>query len=299
MELENSKATDEDIKVAYRRLAKQYHPDRNPDDTVAAERFKDINEAYQILSNEETKKKYDRMHFAFRLKDGFQAKENIDVENGFREFVGMFLGKQAEKKVETNLNQKQDKKLPIPGDDLESEMEITLEEAFYGAEKKLAFRTMDGKMKTISVKIPRGIRNEAKIRIAEQGKPGKNGGVPGDLYIKIKIAKHEKYKLEGTDLAIDLPITPWEGALGCQLEISTIDANILITVPAGVQSGEKLRIANNGYLDGYGGRGDLLAEIKIVVPKNLTEEERQLYTKLKQISHFSPRNSWHLHNFGL
>ncbi len=291
LELENGKVTEEDIKVAYRRLAKQYHPDRNPNDEIAAERFKDINEAYQVLSNEDTKRKYDRVHFAYRLKDGFQSKENIDVENGFKDFVGMFLGKQYEKNIQTNIDKNQNKNMPIPGDDLESEMEVTLEDAFFGAEKKLAFRTTDGKMKTISVKIPKGIRNESKIRIPEQGKPGKNGGTPGDLYIKIKIAKHEKFKLVGTDLVVDLPITPWEGALGCQLQISNIDSDILVTVPAGIQSGEKLRIANNGYLDGYGGRGDLLAEVRIVIPKNLTEEEKKLFTKFKQISHFSPRGN--------
>ena len=154
-------------------------------------------------------------------------------------------------------------------------------------------------MRTISIKIPQGIRNGSKIRIAEQGKPGKNGGKMGDLFIKVKITEHEKYKLEGTNFVIDLPITPWEAALGTQMEIENIDSKILITVPAGVQSGEKLRIANNGYYDGYGGRGDLLLNIRIVVPKELTEQERDLFNKFKQISRFSPRENWHLHNIGI
>lgn len=286
--LESSKASDDDIKNAYRKLAKQYHPDINPNDEVSAEKFKDINEAYQVLGNQDSKRKYDKIHFAYRLKDGFDVKNNINA-SGFSEFVGMFVGKSPKKSVVTNLDKDDD--IEIPGENLESEMEVTLEEGFYGAEKKLAFRQIDGKLKTISVKIPQGIRNGSKIRIAEQGKPGKNGGKTGDLFIKVKLIEDEKYKLDGANFIVDLPITPWEAALGCQMEIKNIDSNILITVPAGVQSGEKLRVANNGYFDGYGGRGDLLLSLRIVVPKELTEQERELFNKFKQISRFTPRSN--------
>lgn len=291
--LSNDKATDEDIKNSYRKLAKLYHPDINPGDVVAAEKFKDINEAYQILGSEESKKKYDRVHFAYKIKDGFNfsnIKDAFNGENGFNEFFEMFVGKN-EKNVVTNLDKKQNKNIPIPGEDVESEIEATLEEVFNGEEKKIAFKTTDGKMKTITVKIPQGIRNGGKIRIADQGKPGKNGGAQGDLYIKVNILKHEKYKLDGANLIVDLPLTPWEAALGCNIEIESIDSKVLIAVPAGIQSGEKLRIASHGYYDGYGLRGDLLAEVKIVVPKTLTKEETQLYTNLKNISCFSPRGN--------
>ena len=291
--LSNDKATDEDIKNSYRKLAKLYHPDINPGDTVAAEKFKDINEAYQILGSEESKKKYDRVHFAYKLKDGLNfsnIKDTFNGEKGFNEFLEMFVGKN-EKNVVTNLDKKQNKNIPIPGEDIESEIEATLEEVFNGEEKKIAFKTTDGKMKTITVKIPQGIRNGGKIRIADQGKPGKNGGAQGDLYIKVNILKHEKYKLDGANLLMDLPLTPWEAALGCNIEIESIDSKVLIAVPAGIQSGEKLRIASHGYYDGYGLRGDLLAEVKIVVPKTLTKEETQLYTNLKNISCFSPRGN--------
>ena len=291
--LSNDKVTDDDIKNSYRKLAKLYHPDINPGDAVAAEKFKDINEAYQILGNEESKKKYDRVHFAYKLKDGLNfsnIKDAFNGEKGFNEFFEMFVGKN-EKNVVTNLDKKQNKNIPIPGEDVESEIEATLEEVFYGEEKKIAFRTTDGKMKTITVKIPQGIRNGGKIRIADQGKPGKNGGAQGDLYIKVNILKHERYKLDGANLIIDLPLTPWEAALGCNIEIESVDSKVLIAVPAGIQSGEKLRIASHGYYDGYGLRGDLLAEVKIVVPKTLTKEETQLYTNLKNISCFSPRGN--------
>jgi curved DNA-binding protein len=288
--LDSSRASDEDIRLAYRKLAKQYHPDVNPNDEIAAERFKDINEAYQILGNEDSKRKYDRIHFAYRIKDSFNVKDGVSA-GGFSDFINMFVGKAPKQNVVTNLNKDDDKDLPVPGENLESEIEITLDEAFNGTEKKLAFRQTNGKLKTISVKIPKGIRNGSKVRIAEQGKPGKNGGKTGDLFVKVKIAEHERYKLDGTNFIIDLPITPWEAVLGCKMEVQNIDSNILITVPAGTQSGEKLRIANNGYYDGYGGRGDLLLNVRIVVPKELTKEEEVLFNKLKQISRFSPRGN--------
>lgn len=170
--LNSDKATEEDIKSSYRKLAKQYHPDINPGDALAAENFKNINEAYQVLGNEESKKKYDRLHFAYKLKDGLNfssIKDTFNSENGFSNFFEMFVGK-SEKKVVTNLDKKAQKDVPIPGEDVESEIDVTLEEVFWGEEKKIAFKTTDGKMKTITIKIPQGIRNGGKIRIAEQGK---------------------------------------------------------------------------------------------------------------------------------
>lgn len=291
LELDSDKATQDDIKNMYRQLAKKYHPDKNPDDYITAEKFKDINEAYHVLGNEVSKKKYDRLHFAYKFKDGVNinnAFEKIQTEGGFNELFGIFFGKN-EKKIKTNLDKNFQRDIPIQGEDLESEIEVTLEEVFYGTEKKLAFRTTDGKMKTITIKVPRGIRNNEKIRVEGQGKPGKNGGANGDLYIRVKLLKHSKYKLEGIDLIVDLPLAPWEAALGCEVEVENIDSNVLITVPEGVQSGEKLRIANNGYINGYGGRGDLLVTVKIVVPKNLTKEEKAIFEKLKEISSFMPR----------
>lgn len=290
--LKDDRVSLEEIKAAYRKLAKEYHPDINKENESAANKFKDINEAYQVLGDEVARKKYDRIHFAYKLKEGFnfsEAKEKINTDNGFSEFFNMFFGKKQEGNVSTNLDRNINTKLPIQGEDLESEIEATLEETFFGGEKKVAFRTVDGKMKTITVKIPQGIRDSEKIRLAGQGKPGINGGEDGDLYIRIKIIKHNKFKLEGANLVIDLPITPWEAALGCKLELENIDSNILITVPSGIQSGERLRIANNGYKNGYGGRGDLLAEVKIVVPKELTEEERLLFQKFNEVSKFYPR----------
>ena len=284
--LASSRASEEEIKLAYRKLAKQYHPDINQGNEVAAEHFKDINEAYQVLSNDDLKRKYDRVHFAYRLKDGFQFKKSIN-SNGLNDFINMFIGKRQEQSVVSNLKNN----LKVDGENLESQIEISLKEAFYGTEKKLTFKQDDGKMKTISVKIPKGIQNNSKVRLINQGKQGKNGGKTGDLLIKVKIGEDEKYKLVGNDFIVDLPITPWEAALGCKIEVKGIDSNTLVTVPAGIQSGERLRISGNGYFNEQGSRGDLLLETRIVVPRKLTTEENQLYSKLKQISRFSPRNN--------
>lgn len=288
--LENEKVSDEEIKVAYRSLAKKYHPDINGGNEKITEKFKEVNEAYHILGDSVSRKKYDRMYFAYKFKDGFSfdvSKNKVNTDNGFSEMFNMVFGKKNEPKVKTNLDKKD---FPIVGEDLESEIEISLEEAFFGAEKKIAFKTLNGGLRTIKVKVPRGIRKGEKIRLADQGKPGKNGGANGDLYIKVNILKHERFRLEGADLVLDLPLSPWEAALGCTVEIQNIDSNICINVPENVVSGERLRVANSGYIDGMGGRGDLLLEIKIMIPKRLTEEEKALFVELSKVSKYSPRS---------
>lgn len=149
-------------------------------------------------------------------------------------------------------------------------------------------------MKTFSVKIPEGIRNGEKIRLLGQGKQGSNGGKNGDMFIKINIKNTEKFKLQGYDIVTDLFLTPWEAALGKRVNIDAIDDTISLYVPPGIQSGEKVKIPQKGYKDGRGGRGDLIAEVKTLVPKRLTEDERELFEKLKNISDFNPRrNSSH------
>lgn len=146
-------------------------------------------------------------------------------------------------------------------------------------------------MKTFSVKIPSGIRDGEKIRLLGQGKQGQNGGRNGDMFIRININENNKFKLEGYDIVTDLFLTPWEAALGKRVSIDSIDDTVSLYVPPGIQSGEKVRIPQKGYKDGRGSRGDLIAEVKTVVPKKLTEDEKELFEKLKNISDFNPRRS--------
>lgn len=144
-------------------------------------------------------------------------------------------------------------------------------------------------MKSFTVKIPAGIRNNEKIRLIGQGKKGERGGKNGDLLIKINIERNKKYRLEGCTIYTDLKLTPWEAALGARVNVEGIDGAETVYVQKGIQSGERIRIQGKGYKDGKGGRGDLVAEIKIMVPNKLSEEEKILYEKLKDVSSFNPR----------
>ena len=144
-------------------------------------------------------------------------------------------------------------------------------------------------MKNFQIKIPVGIRNGEKIRLMGQGKPGQNGGKPGDLLIKIIIENDPNYKLEGVDLYTNLYLSPWEAALGTKVDINSIDEKVSLYIPQGIQSGETLRINGKGYHNGKAGRGDLIANVQIMVPKNISAEEKDLFTKLQEISKYNPR----------
>ena len=145
-------------------------------------------------------------------------------------------------------------------------------------------------MKVFTITIPAGIRNGEKIRLLRQGKEGTNGGKNGDLFIKVNITNNKKFKLKGNDLYTDLYLTPWEAALGTKAQVSSIDEPTQVYIPEGIQTGELIRIPGKGYKDGKGGRGDLVAEIKVMVPKKLSSEERNLFENLNKVSTFNPRN---------
>ena len=180
-------------------------------------------------------------------------------------------------------------KVPVQGEDVETEIPITIYEGFFGQTKKISLRTINGKMKNFEINIPAGIRNGEKVRLIGQGKKGINGGKNGDLLIGVNIENNKKYRLQGIDIYTELKITPWEAALGTKATLSTIDDTTSIYIPQGIESGEKVRIQGKGYKDGKGGRGDLIAEVMIVVPKELSNEEKKLYTKLSEISTYNPR----------
>ncbi len=284
LELENSKVSIEQIKSAYRKQAKKYHPDVNVGNKVAEERIKDINEAYRILSNPSTKKKYDR---SWNYNIGYKQKRAKQKTSGevASEFFGMFFGNSE---IKEEIAQSQIP--PVKGENIETEINISIEDGFYGTEKKLVLKDIEGKSKTIEVKIPEGIQNGEKIRLLGQGKQGRNGGKNGDLYIKINIENGKKYKLDGDDLYTIVPITPWEAALGTKAKVNSIDdSQTAVFIPNGVQSGEIIEIPEKGYKTPKGKRGNLIAQIKIVVPDKLTSEEKEIFKKLKEISKFNPR----------
>ncbi len=281
LNLETSHVSIEEIKVAYRQAAKKYHPDLNVGDKLAEEKIKDINEAYRTLSVPASKRKYDRIwnsHFG-RSEKAFSGKgEKASI-------INMFIGNTQSEEGKANIAKEIAK-----GENIETEIGISIQEAFYGKEKMISLKTMEGKIKNIVVAIPQGIKNGEKIRLIGQGKPGENGGKSGDLLIKINIEDSKPFKLKGNDLYTDLLLTPWEAALGARTNVNSIDEETKIYIPQGIQSGERIKIPGKGYKDGNGMRGDLIAEIKVVVPKKLTEQERKMFEKLNEISKFNPRS---------
>ena len=284
LELENNKVTIEQIKSAYRKQAKKYHPDVNVGNKIAEERIKDINEAYRVLSNPSSKRKYDR---TWSYNIGYKQKRAKQKSSGevASEFFGMFFGNNE---IKEEIAQSQIP--PVKGENIETEINIAIEDGFYGTEKKVVLNNLEGKPKTIEVKIPKGIQNGQTIRLIGQGKAGKNGGKNGDLYIKINIEDGKKYKLSGNDLYTVVPISPWEAALGAKAKVNSIDdSKTAIFIPSGVQSGEVIEIPQKGYVTADGQRGSLIAQIKIVVPEKLTKEETEMFKKLKEISKFNPR----------
>lgn len=284
LELENSKVTIEQIKSAYRKQAKKYHPDVNVGNKVAEERIKDINEAYRVLSNPSSKRKYDR---TWNYNIGNKQKKSKQKTSGevASEFFGMFFGNNEIKEEIA-----QSRIPPVKGENIETEINISIKDGFFGTEKRVILNNLEGKCKTIEVKIPEGIQNGQKIRLIGQGKQGKNGGKNGDLYIKINIEDGKRYKLNGVDIYTVVPISPWEAALGAKAKINSIDdTKTAIFIPSGVQSGEVIEIPEKGYKTADGKRGNLIAQINIVVPEKLTKEEIEMFKKLKEISKFNPR----------
>lgn len=288
LELKTNRVSSEQIKNAYRLAVKKNHPDLNVKDSLAEEKIKDINEAYKILSDSTAKRKYDRIwskNLTQKRRKEYEE-ENRKNNSAFGELFNMFFGNVENVKEK---NKTKVEKTPIKGENIETSIDVNIEEVFYGLDKKISLRAVDGKMKVFTVSIPAGIRNGEKIRLLGQGKEGIDGGKNGDLFIKVNIKDSEKFKLKGNDLYTNLYLTPWEAALGTRTTIYSIDEGTQIYIPGGIGSGEILRVAGKGYKDGKGSRGDLIAKVNIMVPKELSKEEKSLFEKLSTVSNFNPR----------
>lgn len=284
--LQTNRVSVAEIKAAYREQAKKYHPDVNQ---KYEERFKDINEAYRVLSDNISKRKYDRMwnrnvgRANSSYEESKRSKDSISSD-----FFNMFFGT-AENKNTTKKKAK--KEVATKGENIETEINISIEDAFRGKEQTIGIRTVEGNLKKFKVQVPAGIQNNEKIRIVGQGKQGKSGGKNGDLFIRVKIKNDEKFTLDGYNIKTNLYLTPWEAALSTKVTINGINEDVSVYVPAGIQSGEKIEIENKGYKDGKGGRGKLILDTKIMIPKNPKEEVLELFKKMDELSKFNPRNS--------
>lgn len=277
--LNSNKVTLDEIKLAYREKAKLYHPDMHIGDNSSEEKFKEINEAYKTLSDVKARKRYDRSWYIYtERKKKLQSKDR-EAKKTFKEkIIDILFGMTTSKNVKVK-----DTKQPIVGENIETEVEINVLEAFNGTSKKLKLLTVDGKTKTFNLNIPAGVQNGDKIRFVGQGKYGKNNGERGDLLVKVKIANTKMFKLNGADIYSEIELTPWQAVLGTKINIQAIDGEISLVIPKGTESGEKFTIKEKGYKFGRGHRGNFYVITKIVVPKKLNEKQESLYNELKKI----------------
>ena len=207
------------------------------------------------------------------------------------EIFNILFGIENDNTNSSRFEKTQKSKIPIQGEDVETEIPISIYEGFFGQTKKISLRTVTGKMKNFEINIPEGIRNGEKVRLIGQGKPGENGGKNGDLLIKINILEDRKYKLIGSDIYTELNISPWEAVLGTKVDVNAIDETIGVYIPQGIETDETIHIPNKGYKDGKGGRGEFVIRIKIMIPKNVSEKEKELYRQMKKTSKFNPREA--------
>lgn len=277
--LESNKVTIDEIKVAYREQAKKYHPDMHIGDNISEEKFKDINEAYRVLSNEKARRKYNRSWNIYQeRKKKIQSSVKEEKKTFKEKLLGILFG------ITDTKNKSKVKKIEKKdGENIDTEVDINIIEAFNGTNKKLKLLDINGKTKVFNLNVPAGIQNGDKIRFVGQGKPGKNGGKNGDLIVRIFIKDTKEFKINGADIYKEVNILPWEAALGTKLKINSIDGEINLVIPKGTGSGERFTIKERGYKIGKGQRGNFYIIIKIVVPKQLNKQEEELYIKLKEI----------------
>ncbi|MEV0128648.1 DnaJ C-terminal domain-containing protein [Dactylosporangium sp. NPDC050688] len=298
-------ATPEEIQRAYRTLARRQHPDINKE-PGAEERFKQINEAYHVLSDPQRRAAYDRSRGRRRAPDvawagagagggpgggwpgasggwqgpgtGWQGAGGPAVDVDLEDLLGSVFGGRHG----TGAG-------PVPGADTRASITISVEEAFRGGRHQVSLPGPDGRPRRYDVRIPAGVVDGQRIRLAGQGNPGVAGGPPGDLYLVVHLAPHPRWRVEGRDIVLDLPVAPWEAALGAQVPLDAPGGPVRVGVPAGTPSGRRLRLRGQGLPNPRGHPGDLFAEVRIVVPATLTGPERDLFEQLRAASAFDPR----------
>lgn len=319
-------ATDAQIRQAFRRLARKHHPDVNPGDKVAEDKFKEINEANEVLSDPEKRKRYDQL--GPNWKDGAEftppagwGRVNVQFDDlgsifsggGFSDFFETLFGG-ARSPSDAEHRRRGTRHSVNRGQDAEAEMEITLIDAHRGGRHRITLQgsrpcpVCDGtgmssgvvcsscrgaghvlSPRTIDVNIPAAAREGSVIKVKKHGHSGKSGSESGDLYIKLKIKSHPNFTVSGDDITTEVPISPWEAVLGATIEVPTIEGKAEVKIPAGAQGGQRLRLRGQGLNKRGGGRGDQYVKLKLVVPTHPTDREKQLYRELGEASHFNPR----------
>lgn len=331
-------ASSDDIRKAFRKLAREYHPDVAKDKKNAEEKFKEINEAYEVLGDSDKRKKYDTLGADWK-SGGFRpppgggaggqgyrtytwqpggggagAEEFQFGGTGFSDFFEQFFGGGMGgggfgRRGGGGFAQEREQ-----GNDVEADLMVTLEEATRGAIRPITLRRVircpeckgtgvvgrrtcpkcggQGQIEdtqTYKVKIPAGVRDGQKLRVAGQGEPGTGGAPAGDLYLRVRLASHPDFRVEGGDLFHDVDLAPWEAALGTNVSVPTLSGSVNIKIPPGTQNGQRLRVRGRGLPSRGGEAGDLYVIARVQMPKELSEKEKELWEQLARVSHFNPR----------
>jgi curved DNA-binding protein len=305
-------ATQDEIKKAFRKLARVHHPDVAKDKKKGEIKFKEINEAYEVLGNAEKRQKYDQLGANWDKgpqyqapPEGFYQRRGSSQEGpspfefsgtGFSDFFEAFFSGAHDQSGSFRRSSPfaEEPTRAARGHDAEADILVTLEEALRGSKRAITVRRQDpnGRERTDSynVKIPAGVREGKRIRLAGQGGPGRAGGPAGDLYLNVVLAKHPDFRVEGSDLHYDVELAPWEAVLGKRIPITTLDGSANLTIKPGTQAGTVLRLKGLGLLKDSGSRGDLYAKVTIEVPTSVSDEEKKLWENLASKSSFDPRN---------
>jgi DnaJ-class molecular chaperone len=320
-------ATEAEIKKAFRQLARKYHPDVNSGDKSAEEKFKEVNEAYTVLSDPEKRRRYDQLGPNYREGSDFTPPPGWEYNNVNSEDIGdMFGGSGFDFSDFFNsffggggmAGRRSGAGFAMKGQDVEAELVLSLNEAHRGGPHQFAFDITEKcahcggagikgnqycpscmgskytkRRKQLEVNIPSGVREGTVIRLAGLGRPGTGNGKPGDLYLKVRLKTDPLFTIVAeNDLQLELPVAPWEAVLGARVRVPTIDGAVELTVPPGSQAGQRLRLKGQGLKTKNGARGDQYVKLRITVPASITEKERELYQKLASESRFDPRSSF-------
>ena len=294
-------ATKDDIKKAYRRLARKYHPDLHPGakKTEMEKKFKELNEAHDILRNEDTRKKYDQYGFQWKEAEAYQQAQQQaggagmgtgwhteytqgkpqDFSDLFENLFGHKAGPQ-----ETSF-----RGFAMAGADLEATAQLSLREVFTGTTRRLEIPDPAGKTRILEIRIPKGVKDGERVRVKGKGTPGRGGGPRGDLYLRVHVTPHPVFHRTGAHLTIHLPLWPWEAALGTEVQVPTLTGPVRLKIPPGSQTQQKMRLKGKGLPNRSGSPGDQFVILDITMPDSLTEQERNLYEQLKGVEHPDPR----------
>ena len=304
-------ASQDAIKKSYRKLARKYHPDVSKE-ADAEGKFKELTEAYEVLGDAENRKKYDKLGANWKSGQEFKPPPGSndvhfeyhtpgDLNNEFEKFGGaseffeMLFGEQIS---DSGAGRSQGRRWAMRGPDYNAEISVPLRDAFYGVKTRITLAVseigedgiVDHRNKSYDLKIPPGTTHGKRIRLRGQGAPGRRGGPDGDLYVRVNIEPDQVFAVDGKDLKTSVPISPWEAALGAKIEVRTMDGQAALSIPAGIQGGQTLRLRGKG-LPATNGKtpGDLLVSITVKIPKKLTKEEAALFESLSKKSVFNPR----------